>query len=219
MQALLQHPMQHGACVDAVQSRDVKSTCRGGAAACDLWEAASALLSASARGCRAAGVLCCCVPFVSAAPVPARSAEGSLPTLGVLQYSSESPPGSTAHACVYGAHRQAAGSTAHPTPSITQGMHVRGRTGQLWRLSSCDQLLEGLGARLPKHLALVPDGHQAVHLLLHLRLVIPAQLCAQTQHSSLATSCRQAWKMLHAISTSNRGLHAQAPPCSCTCAP
>ena len=74
MQALLQPSMQHGACVGLRMcslSGRVKSTCRGGAAAWDLCEAASALLSASARGCRATGVLCCDVPFVSAATAPA----------------------------------------------------------------------------------------------------------------------------------------------------
>ena len=85
MQALLQHPMQHGACAEAVQSREMNCTCRGGAAACDLCEAASALLSASARGCRAAGVLCCGVPFVSAAAVPARSEEEIPSTSDLLQ--------------------------------------------------------------------------------------------------------------------------------------
>ena len=91
MQTLLQRSMQRGACAGGVQSGEVNCTCRGGAAACERCEAASALLSASARGCRAAGVLCCCVPFVSAAAVPARSKEDISSISDLLQCSAGEP--------------------------------------------------------------------------------------------------------------------------------
>jgi hypothetical protein len=48
-----------------------------------------------------------------------------------------------------------------------QGCSANSRT-LAGRLCGGNEIVEGLGAGQAKHLALVPDGYQALHCLLHL---------------------------------------------------